>query len=80
MHSIKSKRVLQVEKALYCALGRDETAAGYWAYQAARDYAEQYDPYYDTGLIPPSAPLVAQIAEFWWVHYGGPTATGTPTA
>jgi hypothetical protein len=49
--------------------GRDETVAGYWAYQAARDYAEQYDPHYGTDLIPESAPLVAQIAEFWQAQY-----------
>lgn len=65
VRSIKSWRVLLVEKALYCALAHDETAAGYWAYQAARDYAEKYDPRYGTGLIPPSARFVAEIAAFW---------------
>jgi len=38
-------RVLLVEKAIYCALTEDETAARHWAYQAARDYAEKYDPH-----------------------------------
>ncbi|MEP7343333.1 MAG: hypothetical protein ABI977_36755 [Acidobacteriota bacterium] len=77
VRSIKSKRVLQVEMALYCALARDETAAGYWAYQAARDYAEQYDPRYGSGLIPPSAPLVTQIAEFWQAQYFDEAAAGS---
>ena len=58
-----------VEKALYCALAQDATAAGHWAYQAARDYAEKYDPRYGSELIPASAPLVAVIAEFWRAHY-----------
>ncbi len=68
--SIKSWRVLMVEKAIYCALAYDATVAGHWAYQAARDYAEQYSPHYGTGLIPESAPLVAHIAEFWLEQYG----------
>jgi hypothetical protein len=70
VRSIKSRRVLLVEQAIYCALSQDATVAGYWAYQAARDYAEKYDPQYGTGLIPISAPLVAQIAEFWQERYG----------
>ncbi len=70
VRSIKSWRVLLVEKAIYCALAEDTTVAAHWAYQAARDYAEKYDPHYGTGLIPESAPLVAHIAEFWLAHYG----------
>ena len=70
VRSIKSWRVLMVEKAIYCALAEDLTVAGHWAYQAARDYAEKYNPHYRTGLIPISAPLVAQIAELWLERYG----------
>jgi hypothetical protein len=70
VRSIKSWRVLMVETAIYCALADDVTVAGHWAYQAARDYAEQYNPHYGTGLIPESAPLVAHIAEFWQERYG----------
>jgi hypothetical protein len=55
--------------AIHCALAEDTTVAGHWAYQAARDYAEQYNPHYGTGLIPESAPLVAVIAEFWRAQY-----------
>ena len=31
----------------------------------ARVYAERYDPRHGTGLVPESAPLVRDIAEFW---------------
>jgi hypothetical protein len=72
--SIKSWRVLMVETAIYCALADDATVAGHWAYQAARDYSEQYSPHYGTGLIPESAPLVAHIVEFWLAHYGNQPA------
>jgi hypothetical protein len=44
--------------------------AGYWAYHAARDYAERYDPHYGTGLIPESAPMVKAIVGFWCEYYG----------
>lgn len=71
VRSIKSWRVLMVEKAIYCALAEEVTVAAHWAYQAARDYAEQYDPHYGTGLIPESAPLVAHIAKFWMDRYSG---------
>ena len=69
VRSIKSKRALIVEQAIYCALAYDATTAGYWAYQAARDFAEVYAPRYGSGLLPESAPLVALIAEFWQAHY-----------
>lgn len=64
-----------MEKAIYCALAEDATVAGHWAYQAARDYAEKYDPHYGTGLIPLSAPLVAHIAKFWLERYSDQTMT-----
>ena len=41
-----------------------------WAYQAAKDYAERYDARYWSGLIPSSAPMVEEIAEFWRDYYG----------
>ena len=41
-----------------------------WLYQAARDYAERYDSRYGTGLIPDSAPMVQEIADFWRDYYG----------
>jgi hypothetical protein len=39
--------------------------AAYWGYRVAKEYAERYEPRYGTGLIPESAPLVQEIAEFW---------------
>src|SRR5947209_4972424 len=47
--------LLVVEEAVRCVLNPRE--AGYWAYQAARDYTERYDPSHGSGLIPASAPL-----------------------
>lgn len=34
-------------------------------YQTARAHTEEYDPRYGNGLIPASAPRLADIAEFW---------------
>jgi hypothetical protein len=44
--------------------------AGFWAYHAARAYAERYDPQYGTGLIPESAPMMEEIVRFWSEYYG----------
>ena len=59
---IKSRRLLVVEKALRCILS--PVAAPYWAYQAARDYAERYDPS-PFGLVRKSAPAIMDLARFW---------------
>ncbi len=40
-------------------------------YQVARKYAEKYDPHYGTGLIPKSAPMMDEIAEFWGRYFLG---------
>jgi len=40
-------------------------------YQAARLYAERFDSHYGSGLIPKSAPMVEEIAEFWGRHFLG---------
>lgn len=69
VREIKSQRMLMVENAIYCTLAYDHTIAGHYAYQAARNYAELYDPHYGSGLIPASAPFVAEIAAFWHAHY-----------
>jgi repressor LexA len=37
----------------------------YWAYQTARHYAERSSSRYAHGLIPDSAPLVQDIADYW---------------
>jgi hypothetical protein len=57
-----------VENALKSILREDE--APVWLYQAARDYAERYDSRYGTGLIPASAPMMQEIADFWRDYYG----------
>jgi hypothetical protein len=56
------------EEALSCLLHPRE--ADSWAYRMARDYAERYDPSHGTGLIPASAPLLQDIANFWTREVG----------
>jgi hypothetical protein len=65
---IHSKELLVVENALRSIL-RDHEAPT-WLYQAARDYAERYDPRHGTGLIPASAPMMREIADFWREFFG----------
>jgi hypothetical protein len=65
---VHSMELVVVENALKSVL-RDHEAPT-WLYQAARDYAERYDPRHGTGLIPSSAPMVQEIADFWRVFYG----------
>jgi hypothetical protein len=67
---IQNRQVLVMENSLRCVLSWSAEEAGYWAYHAARDYAERYDPRYGTGLIPKSAPMVKAIVEFWHEYYG----------
>ncbi|MCZ6876269.1 MAG: hypothetical protein O7G88_22530 [bacterium] len=66
---IDSTEVLIVEQALSCLL--QPTASAEWGYRIARQYAECYDPRYGTGLIPESAPLVEDIADFWCQYHLG---------
>ncbi len=56
------------EKALKSII-RD-VEAPIWLYRAARDYAERYDSRYGTGLIPASAPMMREIADFWQDYFG----------
>lgn len=65
---ITDNDLLVIEDALRCVL--HPHAAGVFAYQTARQYAEDYDPSYGTGLIPASAPLVQHIADFWMREFG----------
>jgi hypothetical protein len=66
---ILSRELLIVEEALECIL--TPYAGASLAYQAARDYAERYDPKYPSGLIPASAPYVEDMAEFWCQEHFG---------
>jgi hypothetical protein len=59
---IHSTEVLLIEYALSCLL--QPTASADWGYHLARQYAERYNSRYGTGLIPESAPLVEDIADF----------------
>jgi hypothetical protein len=65
---IKNTDLVVVEVCLKSVLRSYE--APIWAYQAAKDYAERYDAKHGSGLIPRSAPMVEEIAEFWREHYG----------
>jgi hypothetical protein len=60
---VHSMELLVVEKTLRSIVQDHEAPA--WLYHAARDYAERYDPRYGTGLIPASAPMMREIADFW---------------
>ena len=66
---IHSRELLVVEKALECILRPD--VSHILAYDLARRYAERYHARYGTGLIPESAPMVEDIAEFWGKHFLG---------
>ena len=65
---LKSTDLFVVETCLRSVVRSYE--APYWAYHAARDYAVRYDARYWSGLIPSSAPMVEEIAEFWRTYYG----------
>ncbi|HEY9639938.1 MAG TPA: hypothetical protein V6C57_05610 [Coleofasciculaceae cyanobacterium] len=69
---IQSTDVLLIEKALYGILRPAESSD--WGYQIARDYTERYNPRYGNGLIPESAPMVEDIANFWSQYYFGKPA------
>ena len=66
---IESNEALLVEYALRCIMSPSDSS--YWSYLVAREYAERYDPSYGTGLIPESAPMVKEIADFWCNYYLG---------
>jgi hypothetical protein len=58
-----------VETALECVLR--PWASPDLGYCLARQYAERYNSRYGTGLIPESAPMVEDIADFWGRHVLG---------
>src|SRR5438552_2207547 len=66
---IHSTEVLLIEYALSCLL--QPTASADWGYHLARQYAEWYNSRYGTGLIPESAPMVEDIADFWCQYHLG---------
>jgi hypothetical protein len=66
---MQSTDVLIIELALSCLVYPADAA--YWGYRLVREYAERSDPRYGAGLIPESAPLVEDIAEFWCQYHLG---------
>jgi hypothetical protein len=66
---IQSSEVLLIEYALSCLL--QPHASADWGYRLAREYAERYHSRYGTGLIPASAPMVEEIADFWCQYHMG---------
>jgi hypothetical protein len=66
---IHSSEVLLIEYALSCLL--QPHASADWGYRLARQDAERYNSRYGTGLIPESAPMVEDIAEFWCQYHLG---------
>ncbi len=66
---ILSTEVLLIEYALSCLL--QPTASADWGYRLARQYAERYNSRYGTGLIPESAPMVEDMADFWCQYHLG---------
>jgi len=66
---IKSRELLVVETALECVLR--PWGSSILGYHLARQYAERYDSRYGTGLIPKSAPMAEDIAEFWGRYFLG---------
>jgi hypothetical protein len=66
---IQSTEVLLIEYALSCLL--QPHASANWGYRLAREYAERYNSRYGTGLIPESAPMVEDMADFWCQYHLG---------
>lgn len=66
---IHSVELLVVETALECVLS--PWTSSELGYRFARQYAERHDSRYFNGLVPESAPLVEDIAEFWGRHILG---------
>ncbi len=73
VRTIHCREAPLAEHALRCALRPWESAR--WGYQAARQYAERYNPCYGTGLIPESADAVEDIAAFWAHEHSGKEAS-----
>jgi hypothetical protein len=61
--------LLVIETAMECALY--PWASADLGLQLARQYAEQYDPRFGMGLVPDSAHMIDEIANFWGQYYLG---------
>jgi hypothetical protein len=65
---LKYRDLVLVEECVRSVLSKSE--APFWAYHASKDYVVRFDARYGSGLIPSSAPMVEEIAEFWRKHFG----------
>jgi hypothetical protein len=65
---LKHTDLVLVEECVRSVLSRSE--APFWAYHASKDYVVRFDARYGFGLIPNSAPMVDEIAEFWRDYFG----------
>ncbi len=63
IRTIHSRDVLVIEKSMCCMLYPDDST--YWSYRLAKNYTEEYNSRYGTGLIPESAPMLEDIISFW---------------
>ena len=65
---LKHRDLVLVQECVRLVLSRSE--APFWAYHASKDCVVRFDARYGAGLIPSSAPMVEEIAEFWGNYYG----------
>jgi hypothetical protein len=66
LHIVRSGDLLKLTYALQCFESKN---VPYWAYKLGREYVEDYQPSYGTGIIPQSIPRLLEVAHFWCWHY-----------
>jgi hypothetical protein len=66
VHFVRSGDLMKLSYALQCFDSRD---IAFWAYKLAREYVEEYNPSYGTGIISKSIPNLLCVAEFWCQHF-----------
>jgi hypothetical protein len=62
VHFVRSGDLLKLTYAIRCFQTND---VPFWAYKLAREYIEDYNPSFGTGIIPTSIPMLLEVAEFW---------------
>jgi hypothetical protein len=65
VHWVRSGDLLKLTYALRCF----EASEGVWAYKLGREYVEDYEPSYGSGIIPRSIPKLLEVAEFWCEYF-----------
>ena len=61
---ISDKNLLIIEYILQALLAEDKMAQLY-VYDAIRQYVEEYDCKYGTGIIPKSIPMLKNVVNYW---------------